>query len=150
MVSRPLEPGSSGLPVPLIEGMRSCWALPGEPKSIWLYPQGCCLWDTCSSSLNQLLGNSCRFPAWAGCPPADLPATLGPGAVPGLRFGAPGSACFHIGVASALPAGNGETPSERPLLWAACLGWDETSHPHPSWSPSGWHGGMGTWCHRTH
>lgn len=58
-------------------------------------------------------------------------ATLGPGPVPGLRFGAPGSAYLHIGVASAVPGRNGETPSDRPLLWAACPGWDETSHHHP-------------------
>ena len=107
--------------------------------------QGCCLWDACSSPTDQLLGNSCRSPAWAGCSPADLLATLGPGAVPGLRFGAPGSACLHIGVASAVPGRDGETPSDRLLLGAACPGWDETSRPHPqlSRSPAGWCGGWG-------
>lgn len=43
MVSRPLEPGGSRLPVPRAEGMGKLLGLPclpGEPKSIWLYPPG--------------------------------------------------------------------------------------------------------------
>lgn len=59
----------------------------------------------------------------------------------------PGSACLHFGVASAVPGGDGEAPSDQPLLWAVCPGWDETSCPH-SWpvpSRALWRV-RGTWC----
>lgn len=134
-------------PFPSLRARGGCWALPSplprEPKSIWLYPPGM-LFLGCV----QLFGSLCHPQARAGCPPAELLATLGPGAVPGLRFGAPGSACLHIAVASAVPGGHGETPPEQLLLWAACPRWDKTSHPHPrpSWSPAAWCGGWGTQC----
>lgn len=70
----------------------------------------------------------CHFRTWAGCAPTDLLVTPGSGVAPALRFGKPGSACLHIGVASAVP---GRVPSDRLQLWAVCWCWDQKSALFP-------------------